>query len=326
VENNELRRLGPTVCYRTSWILIPVGQYGPTCPGNPGIDGNYGNVYCVTYEAAKCGSASTPTSRPMKTAIRPPLTASVSVATETKHPMRRGDIFIGCSGWAYPSWKPEFYPPSVPAKKFLEYYATRLNSVEVNYTFRSLPSEATVQSWLAATGDDFRFSFKAPQRITHILRLKNCREALDKFANSIASVAKAGRLGVILFQLPPNMKADPERLASFLTDAQQIGFRITFEFRHESWFADSTYALLREHSAALCIAESDELSTPGEITAPFTTYRLRKKDYSTADLAAIRETLKARAAHGDVFAYFKHEDEPTGALRAVSILEGVREA
>ena len=246
------------------------------------------------------------------------------MVTRTKDAMRHGEIFIGCSGWAYPSWKPEFYPPSVPAKKFLEHYATRLNSVEVNYTFRSLPSESTVQSWLASTGEDFRFSFKAPQRITHILRLKDCREALDRFANSIAPVSKAGRLGVILFQLPPNMKADRERLAGFLDDAQQIGFRLSFEFRNASWFDESTYALLRKHSAALCIAESDELITPGEITAPFTTYRLRKTNYSAADLAAIRETLKARAAQGDVFAYFKHEDEPTGALRATEVLEGLR--
>jgi uncharacterized protein YecE (DUF72 family) len=240
--------------------------------------------------------------------------------------MRRCEIFIGCSGWAYPSWKPEFYPPSVSTKKLLEYYATRLNSVEVNYTFRSLPTETTVRSWLGATGDDFRFSFKAPQRITHILRLNNCREALDRFARAISPVADAGRLGVILFQLPPNMKADIDRLAGFLREAQQIGYRVSFEFRHESWFAEPIYSLLREYSAALCVAESDELSTPDEITAPFTCYRLRKTDYSATDLAAIREKLKDRSAHGDVFAYFKHEDEPTGALRAASVLEGLRGA
>lgn len=239
--------------------------------------------------------------------------------------MRHGNIFIGCSGWAYPTWKPDFYPPSVPAKKLLEYYASRLNSVEVNYTFRSLPSETTVQSWLASTADDFRFSFKAPQRITHIFRLKNCREALEEFANSIAAVAKAGRLGVVLFQLPPNMKADPERLAAFLDDARQMELRMSFEFRHESWFAESTYTLLREHSAALCVAESDEFVTPAEITAPFTTHRLRKTDYPETDLAAIRENFKTQATRGDVFAYFKHEDEPTGALRAASVLEGLRE-
>ena len=240
--------------------------------------------------------------------------------------MTRGRIFVGCSGWAYPSWRPDFYPPSVPAKGLLEYYATRLNSVEVNYTFRSLPSGSTVQSWLAATGGDFRFSFKAPQRITHILRLKNCRESLDRFARAIAPVAEVGRLGVILFQLPPNMKADEALLASFLGDARSIGFRLSFEFRHPSWFSEPIYAVLREHAAALCIAESDELSTPPEVTAPFACHRLRRTDYSPADLAAISENLRSQAAQGDVFAYFKHEEEPTGALQAASVLEGLRAA
>jgi len=132
-------------------------------------------------------------------------------------------IYAGTSGWAYPSWKPDFYPTSVPAKKLLAYYATRLSTVEVNYTFRSLPSASTMETWLAETGDDFRFSFKAPQRITHILRLKNCSEALERFAHSIAPVASAGRLGVILFQLPPNLKMDMERLGSFLKEAEKLG-------------------------------------------------------------------------------------------------------
>jgi uncharacterized protein YecE (DUF72 family) len=240
--------------------------------------------------------------------------------------MTGGDIFVGCSGWAYPSWKPDFYPPSIPAKKLLEYYSTRLNSVEVNYTFRSLPSDATVRAWLASTGEDFRFSFKAPQRITHILRLKSCREPMDRFLSSIAPVRAATRLGVILFQLPPNMKADVERLGGFLEDARDLGLRMTFEFRHESWFVEPIYALLREHSAALCIAESDDLSTPAEMTAPFSCYRLRKSGYSTADLAAISGNLKTQAARGDIFAYFKHEEEPTGALQAASVLQGLRDA
>ena len=240
--------------------------------------------------------------------------------------MTSGDIFVGCSGWAYTSWKPDFYPPSVPAKKLLEYYATRLNSVEVNYTFRSLPSATTVSSWLASTGSDFRFSFKAPQRITHILRLKNCGEALERFAHAIAPVHEAGRLGVLLFQLPPNMKADTDRLSTFLDEARPMGLSISFEFRHPSWFDEPTYALLRDHSAALCVAESDELSTPDEVTAPFTCYRLRRTDYSAADLQAITDKLKLRAKHGDVFAYFKHEDQPTGAIQAASVLKRLREA
>lgn len=243
-----------------------------------------------------------------------------------KHADEPGQIYVGCSGWAYPSWKLEFYPAKTPAKKLLEYYATRLNSVEVNYTFRSLPSEKTVASWLEATGDGFRFSFKAPQRITHILRLKNCAEALGRFASSIRPVAEAKRLGVVLFQLPPNMKADVERLSELLPEARQFGFRMAFEFRHESWFCEEVYSALRAHAAGLCIAESDELATPEEHTAPFSCYRFRRSEYSTEDLAAIIAKLEARAAHGDVFGYFKHEESPVGALRAAQVFEKVHRA
>jgi uncharacterized protein YecE (DUF72 family) len=235
-------------------------------------------------------------------------------------------VYAGTSGWAYPSWKPDFYPASTPAKKLLTYYATRLNSVEVNYTFRSLPSASTVQTWLAETRKDFRFSFKAPQRITHILRLKNCGEALERFRSSIAPVAEAGRLGLILFQLPPNLKVDIERLDSFLKDAEKLGFRLAFEFRNESWFCPDTYSTLRAHSAALCIAESDDLASPEEYTASFSCYRFRRSNYSGQDLEAIRSKLQARTAHGDVFAYFKHEETPDGAHRAAFVLEGLRAA
>jgi uncharacterized protein YecE (DUF72 family) len=251
------------------------------------------------------------------------------VAAHAKHEKKAGGIYIGSSGWAYASWKPDFYPGTLSSKKFLEYYATRLNSVEVNYTFRSLPSANTIQSWLDATGNSFRFSFKAPQRITHLSRLKNCREALEAFARSIAPAQQANRLGVILFQLPPNMKADLDRLGGFLKDAASTdmatALRMAFEFRHESWFADATYSLLREHSVALCVAESDELSTPDVQTAPFSCYRLRKSVYSEDDLDAIRENLRARSSDGDVFAYFKHEDEPDGALRAAAVLERLQQ-
>jgi uncharacterized protein YecE (DUF72 family) len=238
--------------------------------------------------------------------------------------MNHGNVYVGCSGWAYPSWKPDFYPPKVSTKKLLEYYAIRLNSVEVNYTFRSLPSEGTVRSWLAAIGEGFRFSFKAPQRITHILRLKNCAEALDRFAHAIEPVAEAGRLGVILFQLPPNVKANTDLLGGFLSEARRLDLRLAFEFRNATWFAEPVYGMLRDNGAALCIAESDDLSTPAEMTAAFSCYRLRKTDYSAADLGAIRDNLKTQAARGDVFAYFKHEEDPTGALQAASILEELR--
>ncbi len=232
-------------------------------------------------------------------------------------------VWLGCSGWAYPTWKPEFYPAKTPAKKMLEFYATLLNSVEVNYTFRHLPSAATVEAWLAQTGTDFRFSFKAPQRITHIKRLKGCSDTLTAFYSALLPVIRAGRMGVVLFQLPPNLKADVERLAGFLKEAapeSTATLRVAFEFRHASWFTSETFELLRQHRAALCVAESDELQTPDVVTAPFCCYRLRKSDYGPAELRQIEKQLVDKAGQGDVFAYIKHEDTPKGALQAASLL------
>ena len=234
-------------------------------------------------------------------------------------------MYVGCSGWAYPTWKPRFYPAGVPSRRFLEHYATRLNSVEVNYTFRSLPSAATVEAWLAQTGPEFRFSFKAPQRITHIRRLKACGAELRAFAKAIEPVRRAKRLGLVLFQLPPNMKADVERLDAFLREAKKLRLPMAFEFRHESWFGEATWHILRRHKAALCVAETDDLETPEVETAPFACYRLRKSRYSPARLRKIAENLKTRGRRGDVFAYFRHEDEPTGALRAASVLQKLQE-
>jgi uncharacterized protein YecE (DUF72 family) len=236
-------------------------------------------------------------------------------------------VWLGCSGWAYPTWKPEFYPPKTSPKKMLEHYATRLNSVEVNYTFRHLPSAATVDGWLSQTGPDFRFSFKAPQRITHIKRLKECTDALSVFYSALLPVIRNGRMGVVLFQLPPNLKADTARLTAFLKEAapeRTATLRVAFEFRHESWFTDEVFDLLRQHQAALCVAESDELATPDVVTAPICCYRLRKSDYGAADLQQIETQLTARATQRDVFAYIKHEDSPKGALQAAALLTTLR--
>jgi len=205
----------------------------------------------------------------------------------------------------------------------LEYYATQLNSVEVNYTFRHLPSASTIDGWLAQTGGEFRFSFKAPQRITHIKRLKDASDAVSAFYSTLLPVIRAGRMGVVLFQLPPNLKADPDRLATFLQEAAPHGtgtLRVAFEFRHASWFDNQIFELLRQHEAALCVAESDELQTPDVVTAPFACYRLRKSEYGAAELQQIEAQLTTRAEQGDVFAYIKHEDSPKGALQAANLL------
>lgn len=232
----------------------------------------------------------------------------------------REQAFIGTSGWTYSSWKPEFYPRALSSKKFLEYYATQLNSVEVNYTFQHLPAESTVRGWLAASGADFHFSFKAPQRVTHILRLKDCSEMVAALSRALAPVTADGKMGVVLFQLPPNFKADVPRLDTFLADASSHGLRMAFEFRSRSWFCDEVYALPRHHGVALCAAESDDLETPDIVTAPFTCYRFRKSEYSATQLDVIESTLRRRSAEGQVFAYFKHEEQPTGALWAVDML------
>ena len=246
-------------------------------------------------------------------------------------PESTGRIFAGTSGWAYPSWKPGFYPKEVPARRFLEHYAWRLASVEVNYTFRTLPTPAQLGGWMDAAASSgkpngsFRFSFKAPETITHRRRLRECADALERFLAAIAPAAERGMLGCVLFQLPPNFKADVERLRAFLTEPAFAAHtpQVAFEFRHVSWFADETYAVLRQAGAAVCIAESDDLQTPEVQTADgFSCYRLRMAGgYTEAAVAqhAVRMRALARAGR-DVYVYYKHEDEPTGALAAESLL------
>ncbi|HZY62270.1 MAG TPA: DUF72 domain-containing protein [Edaphobacter sp.] len=238
-------------------------------------------------------------------------------------------IYAGTSGWAYPTWKPEFYPAKTPVKKFLESYATQLNSVVVNYTFRALPTEKMLEGWLAATPDDFRFSFKAPQRITHFRRLRDCESDVAQLLAALGPVRNARKLGVLLFQLPPNFKADAALLNAFLSSpAMQTpdNVRIAFEFRHESWFSKEVYAALSQHEAALCIAESDDLQTPEVHTSTkFTCFRLRHTNgYSSEELASFARRFTALAQTRDVYAYFKHEDEPTGPLNAKDFLMRVQ--
>lgn len=238
-------------------------------------------------------------------------------------------LYAGTSGWAYPTWKPEFYPAGTPAKKFLEFYASQLTSVEVNYTFRALPTAKILESWLAATPSEFRFSFKAPQRITHLKRLRSCEELVTQFVAALEPVRQSGKLGLLLFQLPPNFKADAELLSTFLFLSALHGSSaplIAFEFRHESWFDEKIYAVLREHNAAVCIAESDDLLTPEVHTAKdYTCYRLRRSSgYSPIELDAFAQRFAALAQQRDVYVYFKHEDEPTGALNATQFLARIQ--
>ena len=235
--------------------------------------------------------------------------------------MGMAQLFAGTSGFAYASWKPRFYPANVPAKGFLRAYAQRLNAVEINYTFRRLPSPATLESWVEATPSGFLFALKAPMRITHILRLHEARPATEVFLNAIDRLRSARRLGPILFQLPPQMRCDPERLAAFLP-ALPPDYRYAFEFRHPSWLVDDVYRLLRERNISLCVAESEKLEVPEVITADFVYFRLRKPDYGEQEVREIGSHARQLVASGrDVFLIFKHEDTPEGALNAERVLE-----
>ena len=230
-------------------------------------------------------------------------------------------LYAGTSGWAYPSWKPDFYPAKLPSKKFLEHYATRLNTVEVNYSFRRLVPSRTQADWIAATPADFRFAVKANQRITHVTRLRDTGDPLRTFLASLQPLHESGKLGPLLFQLPPFLRRDTELLANFLT-ALPRSLRSSFEFRHESWFTDEVFDLLRAHNVALCVAESEKLVVPEVATADFVYYRLRQPEYSEEHRRELAARAHTRVGEGkDVFAYFKHEETPEGAFLAEKLLQ-----
>jgi uncharacterized protein YecE (DUF72 family) len=230
-------------------------------------------------------------------------------------------LFAGTSGFAYPAWKPAFYPPKLPAREFLAYYSGRLNCVEINYTFRRLPAASTLEAWVGATRAGFVFAVKANMRITHILRLKNAEQATDIFLKAIDPLRTSRRLGPVLFQLPPNMKCDAAVLRDYLALLPN-GMRYAFEFRHESWLTEPVYEELRRRNVALCLAESEKLEIPEVVTADFVYYRLRKPDYSEADVDALAARARELLATGrDLYLMFKHEESPEGALNAELLMK-----
>ncbi|MGH9565711.1 MAG: DUF72 domain-containing protein [Candidatus Angelobacter sp.] len=230
---------------------------------------------------------------------------------------------VGTSGWAYAGWKPDFYPAKLAQKNFLQYYSKQLNTLEVNFTFRQLVKETTVAKWIAETPANFRFGIKAHQVITHIKRLQKTDDFLPRFIGTIAPLAQVGKMGPVLFQLPPNMKVDVAVLEEFL-GALPRGVMAAFEFRHESWFTDAVFDLLKKHNRALCVAETEERVTPDVVTADFAYYRYRKPEYSAEERKQMVGRLREHLSVGrDVFAYFKHEETPQGAIYAVEVLKEV---
>jgi len=224
-------------------------------------------------------------------------------------------IWFGTSGFSYKEWRPSFYPEGLSEKQFLQFYATRLNSVEIDYTFYRMPNPKTIDAWKAATPEKFKFTLKASQQITHRQRLKIPSEALDYFVSVVPGLG--GRLGLVLFQLPPFFKCDQQKLEMFLS-ALPRGVTSAFEFRHDSWFTQEVYRLLRKYNVGLCVHDADDHTTPMEITAPFTYVRLRRSVYDAEQKSEWQGRFRGWARDGiEVFAYIKHEDNPEAPLIAL---------
>ncbi len=226
-------------------------------------------------------------------------------------------LYVGTSGYSYKEWKGSFYPEKLPAKEMLPYYASRLHAVELNNTFYRLPQPSMVESWRAQVSDDFRFSVKASQRITHFKRLKEAA-AETKFMLETVS-ALEDRLGVVLFQLPPNMKKDLERLETFLKDLP-AATPAAFEFRHPTWFDDDVLALLRSQNRALVVSDTDDMPAHHiDKTADWGYMRLRRVNYSEPDLVEWLKKMRAQDWK-TTYVFFKHEDEGTGPKLAAQFV------
>jgi uncharacterized protein YecE (DUF72 family) len=233
-------------------------------------------------------------------------------------------IWLGTSGFSYKEWRPVFYPADLLEKQFLQYYASRFNSVEIDYTFYRMPTAKTIDAWRAATPDDFRFCLKASRQITHRERLKVPSSALDYLLNVVTGLES--RLGLVLYQLPPFFRCDVPKLESFLSVLPR-GIHAAFEFRHDSWHVDEVYRLLEKHGVALCIHDADDHTTPMRLTAGFTYVRLRRSEYATGDRREWQDRMLTWSKAGtEVFAYIKHEDNPNAPLIALDFAQGLDSA
>jgi len=227
-------------------------------------------------------------------------------------------LHVGTSGYSYKEWKGNFYPEDLPAKEMLSYYSRRLPAVEINNTFYRLPQPGMIENWKAQVPARFRFSIKATQRITHIKRLNNVADETTYLLETAALLEE--RLGVVLFQLPPNMKKDADRLKTFL-ELLPADTRAAFEFRHESWFDDETLNLLRGKDCALVVSDTDEKPLTEIIsTAKWGYLRLRRTTYEENDLVDWLKRVNDQKWK-DAFVFFKHEDEGVGPKLAAQFIE-----
>jgi uncharacterized protein YecE (DUF72 family) len=233
-----------------------------------------------------------------------------------------GTLYVGTSGFAYKEWKGAFYPEDLPDRQMLAYYSGMLPSVEINYTFRRLPTDSVLEAWRSQSRAGFRITLKASQRITHTKRLKDCREEVDLFVRRARQLGD--RLGVILFQLPPTLRYERGRLEGFLEGLAPVA-RYAMEFRHPSWADPEVETLLGAHGVARCAAETEESRVQGIPGAsPHAYLRLRKEQYGEEELSAWGRRIGAVLAGGrDVYCYFKHEGGGVGPAYCLALQKRV---
>jgi uncharacterized protein YecE (DUF72 family) len=228
-------------------------------------------------------------------------------------------ILVGTSGYNYPEWKGSFYPADMAAAKMLPYYAARLSTVEINYTFYRMPTEKILAGWVKQVPPEFRFTLKAPRRITHDARLVGCEDLTAGFCRVAGTLGS--QLGALLFQLPPALKKDVARLEAFLTSLPPKA-PAAFEFRHPSWFDDEVFGRLRQHGKALCVADSEKLETPLEVTADYGYFRLRDEGYRPKDIEEWGRRIAALQPRcKEIFVYFKHEEAGKGPVFARELIQ-----
>lgn len=230
-------------------------------------------------------------------------------------------IHIGTSGYNYPEWRGTFYPEGFATDKMLSYYVRRFPTVEINYSFYRLPSEKTVGEWAGAAPEGFTFTMKAPRRITHDARLKleESRNMLEAFL--ARSRLLEGKLGVLLFQLPPSLRKSLPLLDTFLNSLPS-DLRAAFEFRHASWVDSDVFDRLRAHNIALCITDTEASTTPLEPTATHGYFRLRDEGYGPAEIADWARTIQGLKSNWEeIFVYFKHEEAGKGPAFARMLMQ-----
>jgi uncharacterized protein YecE (DUF72 family) len=226
-------------------------------------------------------------------------------------------IRTGTSGFAYKEWKGAFYPEDLPADRFLAYYAERFRACEINNTFYRMPNPETLRAWSADVPSAFRFVLKASRQITHSKRLKDCAQPVEFLAQQARSLGD--QLGPILFQTPPNLKKDTERLRTFL-GVIPADIRAAFEFRHASWYEDDAIDALRDSGHALAVADTDELTAPRVATASWGYLRLRRVEYTDAEVQDWVAWTRTQP-WSDAYVFFKHEDAATGPRLAARFAE-----